>query len=77
MSEPARRNWMDLAMASTLLPLIGFEAYAILNKVPGDTISERTRYYFDVKGRVGSMVFLAFLGTASSWFAAHIVERKV
>lgn len=69
--------WMDKAMAATLLPLVGFEVYAIENKVPGDTISERTRIYFDVKGKTGSLIFLAFLGTACAWFAAHIVQRPV
>ena len=72
-----RLHWMDVALMATLGPLVAFEAYAIQNRLPGDTISERTRVYFNVKGKTGSMVFLAFLGTASAWFAAHIVQRPV
>lgn len=60
-------------LALTLIPLIGFEAYAIKNKVPGDTISERVRVYFQVKGKTGAFIFLAFLGSSTAWFAAHIV----
>lgn len=70
-------NWMDLVLMATLLPLLGFEAYAIKNKVPGDTISERVRVYFNVKGKAGSYIFLAFLGSAAAWFAAHIVQIPV
>jgi hypothetical protein len=64
---------MDWVLACTLIPLLGFEVYAILNRVPGDTISERTRVYFHVKGKFGSLVFLVFLGASCAWFAAHIV----
>ena len=77
-TTPARRlHWMDVALMATLGPLVAFEAYAIQNRVPGDTISERTRVYFHVKGKTGSLVFLSFLGTAAAWFAAHIVQRPV
>lgn len=76
-AAPVGRHWMDLALGASLVPLIGFEVFAIRNRVPGDTISERTRVYFAVKGKVGSAVFLTFLGTASAWFAAHIVQRPV
>ena len=80
MPNQQRRNWMDWAMAGCLIPLFGFEMYAVENKVPGDTISERTRYYFQVKGKTGSMIFLGTLGYFCMWFAAHIVGnggRKV
>lgn len=76
-TAPVGQHWMDLALGASLVPLVGFEAYAIRNRVPGDTISERTRYYFRVKGKTGSFVFLTFLGTASAWFAAHVVQRPV
>lgn len=66
-------HWMDLVLAATLLPLLAFEVYAIRNRVPGDTISERTRVYFRIKGKAGSYIFLAFLGSSAAWFAAHIV----
>ncbi len=65
----------DYALAVSLVPLVGFEVWAINNMVEGDTISERTREYFNVKGKTGSFIFLAFLGTSSAWFAAHIVKR--
>jgi hypothetical protein len=72
-----RLHRTDAVMAATLLPLVAFEVYAITNRLPGDTISERTRVYFQVKGKAGSYIFLAFLGSASAWFAAHVVQRPV
>lgn len=70
--------WMDLLLAVTFLAVGGAETYAIKNKVPGDTISERTRVYFRVKKesttRIGAFAFLALLGTFATWFAAHILK---
>lgn len=70
-------NWMDWALALTLGPLFLAEIYAIGNKVPGDTISERTRVYFRIKKEkaspIGVFLFLATLGTTTAWYAAHII----
>lgn len=74
------KHWMDRLLAVTGILLGVAEAYAIQNSVPGDTISERTRVYFRIKrentGKTGAFVFLAFLGTFSTWFAAHITKGK-
>lgn len=56
---------------------LAFETWAIKNKTKGDTISEHVRYYFHVKGKVGSFAFLAVFGTFAAWFAAHIVQLAV
>ncbi len=69
--------WMDVVLGVATFLLVGFETYAIKNRVPGDTISERTRVYFRVKGKPGSYIFLAFLGSAAAWYAAHIVQVPV
>lgn len=65
----------DKVLGVAIGGLVGYEVWAIKNKVPGDTYSERTREYFAIKGKTGSFIFLSFLGTSSAWFAAHIVKR--
>ncbi len=71
---------MDRLLATTALAVGVAEAYAIKNKVPGDTITERIRVYFRVKqentGNLGAFAFIAFLGTFSAWFSAHILKHK-
>lgn len=54
-----------------------FEGWAVVNKTHGDTLSEHTRHYFQVKGKVGSFAFLGMFGTFAAWFAAHIIQRPV
>jgi hypothetical protein len=54
-----------------------FEGWALANKTDGDTLSEHFRYYFKVKGKTGSFVFLAMFGTFAAWFAAHIVGGNI
>lgn len=66
-----------LGYAAALLLFGGFETWAIFNKTEGDTFSEKVRYYFGVKGKFGSFVFLALFGTFAAWFAAHIVEIQI
>ena len=74
--EPLQRKF-TYAWAAWALMFFGFEAWAIKNKTRGDTLSEHFRYYFRVKGKVGSFAFLGMFGTFAAWFAAHIIERKV
>ena len=54
-----------------------FEGYAIHSKTKGDTLSEQTRHYFRVKGKVGSLAFLGLFGTFAAWFCAHIVGGNI
>ncbi len=70
-----KRSWMDVLVGVAGGAMLVGEGWAIVNKVPGDTISERTRYYFRIKGKGGTFVFLAFFGTFSAWFSAHIIKR--
>ena len=72
----ARRVPIDGLLALSMGALLVGEAWAIANHVPGDTISERTRVYFKIKGKGGTFVFLATLGTFSAWFSAHIVKQS-
>lgn len=74
-------HWMDLLLAFFAIVVGGAEVYAIKNHTPGDTITERTRHYFNTKKdattKVGAYAFLALLGTFFAWFAAHIVQVPV
>lgn len=71
-------HWMDVLLALTFLLVGGAEAYAIKNKVPGDTISERTRVYFKIKrentSRAGLWAFLSLVGVFFAWFIVHIAK---
>lgn len=70
-------NWMDWILALSALLLIGAEGFAILNKTPGDTISERTRVYFRIKreanSKAGAFIFIVFVSSVVGWFLVHIV----
>lgn len=53
---------------------VAFEAYALKNKIEGDTLSEKTRKVFRIhQSKAGRIVFgtgwLAFAG----WFWGHIL----
>lgn len=71
-------HWMDLLLAVFGLIVGGAELYAIRNKVPGDTISERTRHYFRVKrentGVGGAWAFIVLVGIFVVWFPVHILK---
>ncbi len=73
-------HWMDRLLAVAFIAVGGAEAYAIKNKVKGDTISERTRVYFRVKkentGKAGAFAFVSLIGTFFAWFVAHILKEK-
>ena len=55
------------------LPPALWEVYAILNRVDGDTLSERTRVWWHVSTVPGKATFgLAWVGFAA-WFLWHVV----
>lgn len=49
------------------------EAYYLINKRDGDTLSEVTRKAFRVHTRPGALVFGALWGSFSIWFGGHIL----
>ncbi|MFE9455995.1 hypothetical protein [Streptomyces californicus] len=49
-----------------------YEAYAIANKVQGDTLSERVRALFNVKRKPGRGLFVVAWAGFSVWFLFHI-----
>lgn len=67
----------DIAYALSFIAFFSFEGWALFNKTEGDTFSERLRYYFRVKGKTGSFIFLAAFGFFSAWFAAHIIQIPI
>lgn len=69
-------HWSTRLMALSTVGFLVGEANAIVNKVEGDTASERIRHYFQIKGKPGTFVFLAFFGTFSAWFSAHIIKQS-
>ena len=54
-----------------------YEAWGLLNKAPGDTLSERTRAWFRVREKPGRAVFLVGWSGFAVWFAVHIVTGWV
>lgn len=63
----------DLVWGILLLTGFAYELYALLNKTPGDTLSERTRAWFRTHKQPGRAIFgVAWLGFAA-WFFVHIL----
>ncbi|MFC8277174.1 hypothetical protein ACFUJR_32520 [Streptomyces sp. NPDC057271] len=50
-----------------------FEVYALRNGRRGDTLSERTRAWFQVRTRVGRAVFVVVWAAFASWYLVHII----
>lgn len=50
-----------------------YEAAALVNKRPGDTLSETTRKAFRVHSVGGKILFGALWISFSSWFLGHIL----
>ena len=64
----------DIVFGTCGTVALSWEIRNILNRVPGDTITERTRHYFQVKGPLGSAIFMVTLGTGTVWFGSHILH---
>lgn len=77
MDEAPLQKKFTYVWAAWVAMFLTFEAWAVVNKTRGDTLSEHTRHYFQTKGKVGSFVFLGMFGSFAAWFAAHIIGRKI
>lgn len=63
----------DIVWAGILAAGAAFEAYALRNGRPGDTLSETTRKVFRVKTKAGALVFGTVWVSFSTWFLGHIL----
>ncbi|MGW0736959.1 hypothetical protein [Streptomyces sp. NPDC002851] len=64
---------VDVIWVVLLAAGAAYELYALWNKTPGDTLSERVRAWFRVHTRPGRALFaLAWVGFAT-WFLVHIL----
>jgi hypothetical protein len=52
---------------------VAYEAYTILNKKNGDTLSERTRTWFHTRTKAGKIVFSVAWITFATWYLIHII----
>ncbi|MFD5878490.1 hypothetical protein [Streptomyces yangpuensis] len=64
----------DAIWAALLLAGAAYEAYAIANRVDGDTLSERLREWLRTRTRTGRAVFLTAWLALAVWFPLHITE---
>lgn len=66
---------MDFNKIWISLLAFGFavEMWALFNGKPGDTLSERTRDWFEVHQRPGWIVFAVAWVAFSAWFFIHIL----
>ncbi|MEU6362134.1 hypothetical protein [Streptomyces albidoflavus] len=63
----------DLGWGAILGTAFLYEMYGVLNKIDGDTLSERVRVWFHTSTRPGKAVFVvAWLGL-TAWFIPHII----
>lgn len=75
-------DWvLALVGLPALLVLAGWEVWAIANRTPGDTYSERLRVWFRTDTKVGAYGFLLALGAGVGalvvWLGAHVVTLPV
>ncbi|MDX3165809.1 hypothetical protein PV516_18665 [Streptomyces scabiei] len=64
----------DVIWGGLLLAGAGYEAYAIANRLDGDTLSERLRVWLHTRTRTGRAVFLTAWLALAVWFPLHITE---
>ena len=65
--------WLTLVALGFGIP----ETIAILNRTPGDTLSERTRAAFKTTTKTGRAVFIGFwlaLAGVWCWFLPHVLS---
>lgn len=77
----------DLVLLLGLVPvavLVAYEWWAITNRTPGDSYTERTRAWFRTHTKRGAYLFLACLALVTFlvigvavWYAAHIVRAFI
>jgi hypothetical protein len=67
----ANWTWAGLLLLGAL-----YELYALVNGMPGDTLSERIRAWCAVHTQPGRAIFLAGWITFATWFAVHIVWHR-
>ncbi|MEU3399493.1 hypothetical protein [Streptomyces filamentosus] len=67
-------SWPDAIWGALLLAGAAYEAYAIGNRLDGDTLSERLRVWLRTRTRTGRAVFLAAWTVLAIWFPLHITE---
>lgn len=53
---------------------LAYELWAVLFKIEGHTLSERTRAWFRIHTRTGKAVFVAGWLALTAWFVPHIVN---
>lgn len=63
----------DLVWGGLLTAGAAFEVYALMNGRDEDTLSERTRAWFQVRTRTGAVLFGVIWGAFASWFLLHIL----
>lgn len=62
----------DWIWAGLILAGAAFEAYALANGRPGDTLSESVRRWFRVRTSPGRLVFTVAWIAFTGWFLVHI-----
>lgn len=63
----------DTVWAALILAGAAYEAYALVDKRKGNTLSEATRSLFRVHTRGGAVLFGALWLSFSCWFFGHIL----
>lgn len=64
----------DVVYLAVFLAFLAFELWAIQNNEPGDTFTERTRFWFRTHTRLGVWLFLLVSGLFFAWWVAHIAD---
>lgn len=66
-------EWYDWLWGGLLAAAAAVELWALSNRAPGDTLSERIRDWFRVKSASGRTVFALLWTGFAAWFLIHIL----
>jgi len=64
----------DVIWGALLVGGAAYEAYAISNRIDGDTLSERLRVWLRTRTRTGRAAFLTAWLALAVWFLLHITD---
>jgi len=64
----------NVVWGSLIAAGFAYEAYALLNKKNGDTLSERTRVWFHTRTKVGRIAFAVSWLSFAAWYLIHILQ---
>ncbi|MFJ5121841.1 hypothetical protein [Kitasatospora sp. NPDC088548] len=67
----------NLVWGILLSTCAAYETWGLLNRAEGDTLSERTRAWFQVQDKPGRALFTVGWTGFAAWFLLHILTQTM